>query len=72
MSFLRKQASRLVPAQAGSHSTIGFYFLDSHFRGNDNKRGSLARGEAGCFIRLECYETRNGTVYRVFWTVCVP
>jgi len=55
VSFLRKQESRLVPAQAGTHSPIGFYCLDSHFRGNDNKKGSLARGEAGCFIRLKCY-----------------
>ena len=44
MSFLRKQESRLVPAQAGIHlipaqvggQAIGaFLFLDSRFRGND-------------------------------------
>jgi len=45
------------------------YFLDSHFRGNDTPSPALlrsgaglstARGEAGCFIRLKCYDEAMG------------
>jgi len=63
VSFLRKQESRFVPAQAGTQGIGAFIFLDSRFRGNDTDGSSpglafgqaglsTARGEAGCFIRL--------------------
>ena len=71
MSLLRKQESRLVPAQAGiqayfcsggNPSNMHFsYLLDSRFRGNDTlqpllpQSASPARGEAVCFIRLNSY-----------------
>jgi len=32
---------RFILAQAGTHSTIGFSFLDLHFRGNDTKKRLL-------------------------------
>ena len=50
MSLLRKQESRFIPAKAGTQTTLEFYILDSHFRGNDNPKSpapGLAEAQAG-------------------------
>jgi len=39
VSFLRKQESRLVPAQTGIQTIMASYFLDAPFRGNDIQSG---------------------------------
>jgi len=74
VSFLRKQESRFIPAQAGTQaiwSNMEFsYFLDSRVCGNDTL-GVPPRGEAGCSIRLKRYLYQNAHFVKVFgrgWT----
>ena len=71
LSFLRKQQSRLVPAEAGIQAiwnsptfwTPAFAgmtpFIRLHFA---LEPSSPVEGEAGCFIRLKCYRFVNQNV----------
>ena len=72
MSFLRKQESRFIPAEAGTqqYGAIwnSFMFWIPACAGMADKTpspgqpvgwpASPSRGEAGCFIRLKCYGIR--------------